>query len=98
MCIGKAAVQGAVQTVGSSIVNRYSRVSAAVRVNRSVSCMCWSDPRTLVLSVKLIVSTTSVVPSHRPRESPIHCRTVPCARPSMGMMRASWIISFRSAT
>ena len=38
-----------------------------------------------------IASTTSVFPSHRPRESPFHERTDAgrCGRPSIGMMRAS---------
>ena len=46
-------------------------------------------------SPKLVVSTTSVSPSQRPRESPSKSRTVGGSggRSSSGMIRASWIIS-----
>ena len=49
--------------------------------------------------MKLVVSTTSVLPSQWPRGSPIHWRISggKCGRtplgPSMGMMRTSWIFS-----
>jgi hypothetical protein len=51
------------------------------------------DEGALVSRLKLIVSTTSVSPSQRPRESPIHRANVPCERLPIGTMRASWIIS-----
>ena len=56
--------------------------------------------RKLVSRRKLVVSTTSVSPSQRPRESPIHCRTPSgrCDRPSSGMTRELWTISFSSTT
>jgi hypothetical protein len=47
----------------------------------------------MVGALKLIVSITSVSPSHRPRESPAHCLMRPCARPSSGTTRTSWICS-----
>jgi hypothetical protein len=46
-------------------------------------------------SRKLVVSTTRVFPSHRPRASPM-CdfnAAFACGRPSNGMMRVSWTIS-----
>ena len=51
----------------------------------------------LLCGEKLVVSTTSVFPSQRPRESPLHCRTPwgRCGRPSRGMTRVSWIASRR---
>ena len=76
-------------------------VSGSTRVKRSIRRKLSSDPRnvarcipaliSLVLPVKLVVSTTSVLPSQWPRESPIHCRMPGgrCGRPSMGMMRVS---------
>ena len=47
------------------------------------------------LPLKLVVSITSVLPSQRPRESPMYERTPSptCLRPSSGITRASWIIS-----
>ena len=43
----------------------------------------------------LRVSTTSTSPSQRPTDVPIQFRTAPtCLRPSVGMTRVSWIISF----
>ena len=65
----------AAQVAGSSTVNRYSSVLASIRVNRSTTCSCSVEPRNRVLSVKFVVSTTSVSPSQRPTESPIHLRT-----------------------
>ena len=57
------------------------------------------DPLNRVLSEKLVVSTTSVSPSHRPVESPIHLRIVggKCSA-FIRMMRASCTISFRIST
>ena len=48
------------------------------------------DPST-PLSLKLVVSTTSVLPSQCPRASPFHMRMFAptCGRPSSGMMRVS---------
>ena len=71
-----------------------------MRLNRSTSFMFGLDPRKFVLSVKFVVVTTSVLPSQRPRESPIHWRMAGDAwgRPSSGMMRTSWIISVRITT
>ena len=59
-----------------------------------------ADRLSRVLSVKFFVSTTSVSPSQRPRESPTHWRTFGgrCVRPSRGMMRALWTISLSSTT
>ena len=52
------------------------------------------------LPLKLVVSTTSVLPSQRPRETPIHWRIFSsgCGRPSSGTIRTSWIISVRIIT
>ena len=57
-------------------------------------------PRNAFLPLKFVVSTISVLPSQRPREVPIHWRTLlcGCGRPSSGMMRTSWIISVRIIT
>src|SRR5580698_108493 len=94
------AVQGLVNAVGSSTVNSYSNVSGEVRVKRSVKCKFRSDPRKEYSSEKFVVSTTSVLPSQCPRESPIHWRILLATwgLPSSGMMRALWIISFRITT
>ena len=83
-------------------------VAASTRVKRSTSRRFSPDPTALVisglkldvLSVKFVVSTTSVAPSQRARESPIHCRSPGgrCARPSSGTIRASWTISLRTTT
>ena len=43
-----------------------------MRVKRSMTFRFSPEPRNWVLSVKLVVSTTSVSPSHRPIESPSH--------------------------
>ena len=52
------------------------------------------------MPVKLVVSTISVLPSHRPRESPIHWRIFGdrCGRPSSGMRRVKWRISLTITT
>ena len=51
-------------------------------------------------SVKFVVSTTSVLPSQWPRESPSHWRTVDgrCAPVPIGIIRVSCICSCRMAT
>ena len=50
--------------------------------------------------LKLVVSTTSVFPSHRPRELPSQPVMFPWSRgrPSSGMIRCSWIISWLRIT
>ena len=52
------------------------------------------------MSLKLRVSTTSVSPSQRPRESPRHCWMCEASagRPSSGTIRTSFTISLRIAT
>ena len=55
-----------------------SIVFGPIRVNRSTTCNASVDPWKFVagdLSLKFVVSTTSVLPSHRPRASPYHWRT-----------------------
>ena len=48
---------------------------------------------------KFVDSTIRVLPSHRPRGSPSHWRTLASAwGRSMGMMRALWIISLWMTT
>ena len=106
--IGTAAVNGAVNVAGSSTVYSYSRVSSLTRVNRSVSRRVEPTPSATSAfgsklarrSEKLRLSTTSVSPSHRPRESPFNCRRPAgrWSRGSSGTMRASWTISFRMTT
>src|SRR5262249_3468703 len=95
--IGSCTVQGFVHVAGSSTVNSYISVSASTRVNRSTRCIFGLAFRKFDTE-KLIVSTTSVSPSQRPRESPAHCRMRPCGRPSSGTIRELWIISFSSKT
>ena len=53
-----------------------------------------------VLSVKFVVSTTSVEPSKRPRASPRYSRIFPltCGAGPSGMMRVSFTISYLIAT
>src|SRR5882757_1560505 len=68
------AVQGRVHTVGSSTVTAYSSVSDPVRVHRSTTCRFSRDPMKLVFRLKFVTSTTRVLPSQRPRESPYHWR------------------------
>ena len=54
-------------------------------------CSVDPDLRNVVRSLKFVTSTTSVFPSQRPRESPIHWRILEsrCGRPSIGITRAS---------
>src|SRR2546422_2268855 len=68
-------VHGLVQVVGSSIVTAYSIVFVSSRVHRSTRCRFSREPAKSLLGEKLVTSTTSVLPSQRPRESPHHCRT-----------------------
>jgi len=63
-------VQGAVHVVGSVIVAAYSMVFASSRVKRSTSVRFSPAPRYGNFGEKFVVSTTSVWPSKRPRESP----------------------------
>src|SRR5215510_936304 len=69
------AVHGRTHTVGSSTVTAYSSVVGPVRVQRSTTCRFSRDPWKSVFALKFVTSTTSVLPSQRPRESPHHCRT-----------------------
>jgi len=57
-------------------------------------------PRNAGLSLKFVVSMTSVSPSQWPLGSPIHERTPDdaCARLSVGTTRVSWSISIRIMT
>ena len=84
-------VQGFVHVAGSVTVNSYLSVFGSASVKRSTRRMPAVDPCHLVSSVKLVVSTTSVLPSQWPRASPKYCRTFDgrCGRPSRGMMRTS---------
>ena len=61
----------AVKAVGSSIVNLYKSVSGPTLLKRSVKWRFSSAPLNFVLSVKFVVSTTSVSPSQWPRGSPL---------------------------
>ena len=65
-----AIVQGFVQVVGSSTVTSTRTVSGSTRVYRSIKWSVDDDLRKVVFSLKLVTSTTRVLPSHRPRESP----------------------------
>src|SRR5437764_1252946 len=95
---GSIAVHGRVYDVGSVTVNSYLIVSASNRVNRSTSVVFAVDPVRLVSRRKVLVSTTSVAPSQRPRESPDHERIFVWGRPSVGMMRALWMFSVTITT
>ena len=69
-----ANVHGRAHVCGSSSVTDHSTVSGPSGVKRS-TIRSWSlEPRYGVLSVKLVVSTTSVSPSQWPRASPMYCR------------------------
>src|SRR5258708_23334632 len=57
---------------GSSTVNSYRSVFSPARVKRSIRCVFALEPSRLVSRLKLTVSTTSVLPSQCPRESPLH--------------------------
>ena len=67
---GTAAVQVRANVVGSAILTRWSIVSASIRVKRSTSRKPPARARKSFFGEKLVVSTTSVSPSQRPRESP----------------------------
>src|SRR5947208_4679031 len=87
-----SADHGLVHVAESSSVNSYRSVFGPASVKRSISFVPAVPPRKLVPgAVKFVVSTTSVLPSQRPRESPSQFRTLDgrCGRPSRGMMRAS---------
>jgi hypothetical protein len=71
---GTPIVHGLVNVDGSSMVTAYVIVSASTRVKRSMRCSVSRDPLKSVLSEKLVTSTTSVLPSHRPRGSPRYWR------------------------
>ena len=81
--------------LGSSTVTSYSNTPGASRVKRSTRRRsAVAPPRMkLVSRRKLAVSTTSVSPSQRPRDSPAHCRRPLNGRPSSGMTRGLWFIS-----
>src|ERR1700720_2209242 len=83
------AVHGFVHVVGSSIVTRYSIVFGPVRVQRSIRCKLSVDPRKSVFPLKLVTSTTRVLPSKWARESPHQRRTDGgrCGEPSTGIVR-----------
>ena len=91
-----ANVQGLTQVFGSSTVTAQSTLHAPTGVKRSIrrneSALAL---RYVLLGLKLVVSTTSVLPSQCPRGSPrnVWMPGVRCGRPSSGMMRVSWIIS-----
>jgi 6-bladed beta-propeller protein len=95
-----SSVHGAAKVGGSATVSRYWIVSAATRVNRSTRWSWRVAPRKRRWSLKFVVSTTSVRPSQRPRESPSHrpMREPTCGRPLSGIMRTSCIISVRMTT
>ena len=97
---GTISVQGRDHTVGSSIVTTYSTVSADTRVSFSTRCRPSVDPRKLAFGEKFLVSTISVSPSQRARESPWYIvMAFDRAGPAwVGKMRVSWFISVRSAT
>ena len=81
------------------MVKRYSSVRGPTRVKHSITCRSSVAPWNLVLSVKLVVSTTSVSPSQWPTESPSHRRMVlgRCVA-FMRTMRTSCTISVRIVT
>ena len=61
--IGASADQGFVHVVGSVTVNSYLSVFASASVKRSTRCMPVVDPLQFLSGRKLVVSTTSVLPS-----------------------------------
>src|SRR4030095_8763185 len=80
LVMGTSALHDLVQTDGSLTVNRYMSALSSIRVKRSISCRFLSinpgNPNVAVpLSVRFFVSTTSVSPSQRPRESPVQDRS-----------------------
>src|SRR5438128_11399748 len=82
-------VHDLVHLVGSSIVTAYSIVLASRRVQRSTRCRFSCAPWKSDFGEKFVTSTTSVLPSQRPRESPHHWRMVGgrCAAVVIGMLR-----------
>src|SRR5438105_3510274 len=82
-------VHGRVHVVGSSSVTTYSMVVGLVRVQRSMMCRFSRDPMNSFLPLKFVTSTTRVLPSQWPRESPHQKRTDDgrCALPSTGIVR-----------
>src|ERR1051325_3209139 len=91
---------GLVRYTGSSTLPEYSRfLPSSLRRKRSVSFFCvllgTAVERPLECSLKLVVSTTSVLPSQRPTEWP--CSDVwlagGCARPSRYTVRSASIQS-----
>src|SRR5687767_3718102 len=86
--------QGLVHVFGSVSVYWYRIVLGAIRSMRSMMRRLSLVPYIFgagALSLKFVVSTTSVFPSHRPRASPNQCRMLEgtCGRLSSGMMRTS---------
>src|SRR6187455_3168733 len=90
-------VHGATHVFGSSTVILYSSVFGPTRVNRSMIFPSGDSglPLSADSGLRPVVVTTSVSPSHRPTEVPIHdvIAGLTGARPSVGMTRVSWIIS-----
>ena len=75
--------------------------SGPTRVKRSVTLTADVEFLKRTRSLKFVVSTTSVLPSQWPRESPFHCLMFlpTCGRAaSSGISRALWIISVRTTT
>src|SRR5262245_49032456 len=99
--MGNRPVNGLVNVDGSFTVNSYCSVLASTRVKRSTRRRFSADPYSLpeapmralnaaTLDEKFLLSTTSVLPSQRPRESPSHVSMVDgrCGRLSIGIIRA----------
>src|SRR6202521_3274154 len=98
---GTIADQGFVHVAGSSIVNLYSIVLWSLRVKYSVIFKVLAlAPWKVAPGRKLVVSTTSVLPSQWPRESPCHGWILDerCGLPSRGMMRVSLFHSYSIIT
>jgi len=97
--IGNCTVHGLTQVNGSSTVNSYNSVSLSISVNFSVS-LNWALALRNTIGRKFAVETTSVSPSQRARELPIHRRmaSLTRGRPSNGMTRWSCTISLRTTT
>src|SRR6185369_3936422 len=95
-----ANVHGFAHVRGSSKVTDHSTVFGPIGLKRSTSFRCSLDPRYAVLSVKFVVSTTSVLPSKWPRASPRYSRIFPltCGAGPSGMIRVSFTISYLIAT
>src|SRR5471030_2406137 len=91
-------VHGFVHVVGSEIVTAYSSVFASRRVQRSTRCRFSREPRKLVFDEKFVTSTTNVLPSQCPRESPHHWRIGlgRCGLPFIATLRCHpwpWLVS-----